>query len=455
MKKYFIWGVSAFAITSVITSCSKGSDLYDAGAVQQNQHEQKVAKLTQTYSDAFTKEFGTIASNNAWGFDQTTGRKFSTRQALTSSADVWIIPDNFTGGNQNAEGWNANGLDWNGSVKSLPKTLSDFDFSNYFLQHVEQPKGGNVKNGTQLQAYNSKTGNWEDVTNFSKGKSTNDFVLTGNYLDIEATYFIGGLNKSAARTTLMADMGGSACNKADENGSTESIGKFFRVKNGNDYNYNYGFITPSAYHKENGEWLLKESFLAFEFPAKNKNSVPSHWIIRIGEAVKFTEPNPVVAEGRILCEDMGANDFDFNDVVFDATIMKTGEIKIKVLAHGGTLPIAVDGVKVTLGEMTNTGLAKAPTQEFTIAAVNGKPKYASINEIPITVVPNGDANDGYNLSSVKGSAPQKVCVPVGTYWPVEYMRINLAYTPFTNFVSTSSPAEWMCNYEPNKVYYWE
>jgi hypothetical protein len=216
-----------------------------------------------------------------------------------------------------------------------------------------------------------------------------------------------------------------------------------------EYNYDYGFITVPAYHKESGEWVPAETFLVIEFPGNN------HWIIRIGEAVKFTEPNPVVAEGRILCEDMGANDFDFNDVVFDATIMRTGEIKIKVLAHGGTLPIAVDGVKVTLGEMTNTGLAKAPTQEFTIAAVNGKPKYASINEIPITVVPNGDANDGYNLSSVKGSAPQKVCVPVGTYWPVEYMRINLAYTPFTNFVSTSSPAEWMCNYEPNKVYYWE
>ena len=447
MKKYFIWGVSAFAITSVITSCSKGSDLYDAGAVQQNQHEQKVAKLTQTYSDAFTKEFGTIASDNQWGFDQTTGRKFSTRQALTSSADVWIIPDNFAGGNQNAEGWNANGLDWNGSVKSLPKTLSDFDFSNYFLQHVEQPKGGNVKNGTQLQAYNSKTGNWEDVTNFSKGKNTNgNFVLTGDYLDIEATYFIGGLNKSAARTTLMADMGGSPNN-----------GNLFRVKDevknkgkvSYEYNYDYGFITVPAYHKESGEWVPAETFLVIEFPGNN------HWIIRIGEAVKFTEPNPVVAEGRILCEDMGANDFDFNDVVFDATIMRTGEIKIKVLAHGGTLPIAVDGVKVTLDEMTNTGLAKAPTQEFTIAAVNGKPKYASINEIPITVVPNGDANDGYNLSSVKGSAPQKVCVPVGTLWPVEYAPINKAYIPFTSFVSTSSPAEWMCNFEPNKVYYWE
>jgi hypothetical protein len=443
MKKCFILGVSTFAITSVITSCSKGSDLYDAGAVQQNQHEQKVAKLTQTYSDAFTKEFGTVASDNQWGFDQTTGRKFSTRQALTSSADVWIIPDNFTGGNQNAEGWNANGLDWNGSVKSLPKTLSDFDFSNYFLQHVEQPKGGNVKNGTQLQAYNSKTGNWEDVTNFSKGKSTNDFVLTGNYLDIEATYFIGGLNKSAARTTLMADMGGSPDN-----------GNLFRVKDevknkgkvSYEYNYDYGFITVPAYHKESGEWVPAETFLVIEFPGNN------HWIIRIGEAVKFTEPNPVVAEGRILCEDMGANDFDFNDVVFDATIMRTGEIKIKVLAHGGKLPIAIDGVDVTLGQMTNTGLNKANCQEFTIAAVNGSPKYASIDAIPVTVNPNGGAENIYNLEAPIGSAPQKICAPIGTLWPIEYTKLSSAYTPFTTWVSILDPAEWTYLMDPDLVF---
>lgn len=437
MKKIFISSALALTIAAVFTSCSKSTDLYDADAAQKNQQEQKAAQLRKTYSDAFIKEFGPIASNNAWGFDQTTGRSL-TRQALTSSEDVWIIPDNFKGGNQNAEGWNANGLDWNGSVENLPKTLSDFDFSNYFLQHVEQPKGGNIKNGTQLQAYNSAKGVWEDVTGFSKGKSTTAFNLTGDYVDIETTYFIGGLNKSAARTTLMADMGGSPDN-----------GNLFRVKDevknkgkvSYEYNNDYGFITVPAYHKESGEWVPAETFLVIEFPGNN------HWIIRIGEAVKFTEPNPVVAEGRILCEDMGANDFDFNDVVFDATIMRTGEIKIKVLAHGGTLPIAIDGVNVTLGEMTNTGLATAPTQEFTIPAG----KYTSINDIPVTVVPNGEAGNGYNLSSVKGSAPQKVCVPVGTLWPVEYAPINTAYTPFTDFVSTSSPSNWMCEYVPRKV----
>jgi hypothetical protein len=162
----------------------------------------------------------------------------------------------------------------------------------------------------------------------------------------------------------------------------------------------------------------------------------SYWVMRLAEADNTS--NNVMAEGRIFCEDMGANDFDYNDVVFDAQIMGNGEIKIKVLAHGGKLPIAIYGVDVTLGEMTNTGLATAPTQEFTIPAG----KYTSINDIPVTVDPNGGAGNGYDLTSVKGSAPQKVCVPVGTLWPDEYVRIDRAYSPFTSYVNISNSAEW-------------
>lgn len=409
-------------------------------SVYDEKHVEK--ERTFDYDQAFTKEFGTIASGHKWGFDQTTGRKSTTRQALSSSNDPWIIPDNFAGGNENAEGWNANGLDWDGSVKSLPKTLSDFDFSNYFLQHVEQPKGGNIKNGTQLQAYNSAKGVWEDVTGFSKGKSTTAFNLTGDYVDIETTYFIGGLNRSAARTTLMANMGGSP-----------EDGKLFRVQDevkdkgkvSYEYNYNYGFITVPAYHKESGEWVPAETFLVIEFPGNN------HWIIRIGEAHKV-EVNPIQAEGRVLCEDMGANDFDFNDVVFDATIMRTGEIKIKVLAHGGKLPIAIDGVDVTLGQMTNTGINKANYQEFTIPAVSGQPKYSTIDAIPVTVNPNGEAANSYNLNAPVGSAPQKICAPVGTLWAKEYNKLNKAYSPFESWVSILDPADWTYEMNPEFVY---
>ncbi len=439
MKKYLLSMAAVLSLGMVIVSCSS-KDVYDEGNAADLKQQQRVA----TYQQAFTKEFGTIASGHQWGFDQTTGHSSKTRLAVSSTPDLWIIPDNFMGGNPNAEGWNANGLDWDGSVSSLSKTLSDFDFSNYFLQHVEQPKGGYVKNGTQLQAYNSSTGKWEDVTGFSKGKSTTAFNLTGDYLDIETTYFSGALNKSAARTTLMADMGGSS-----DNGNLFRIQDEVKIKGkvSYEYNYDYGFITKPAYHKETGEWVPAETFLVIEFSGNN------HWIIRIGEAQKFKiEENPVVAEGRVFCEDMGANDFDFNDVVFDATILKTGVIEIKVLAHGGTLPVAIDGVDVTLGEMTNTGGEKANYQEFTIPAVNGNPKYATIDAIPVTVNPNGGADNTYNLTAPIGSAPQKICVPVGTLWPKEYTKINLAYSPFTEWVSILDPAEWYFEMDPSNVY---
>ena len=88
--------------------------------------------------------------------------------------------------------------------------------------------------------------------------------------------------------------------------------------------------------------------------------------------------------------------------------------------------------------MTNTGLADADVQEFTIPAG----KYSNINDIPVEVVPNGDANNAYDLTAQKGAAPQKVCVPVGTLWPDEYVRIDNAYSPFTSYVNISNPADW-------------
>jgi hypothetical protein len=245
-------------------------------------------------------------------------------------------------------------------------------------------------------------------------------------------------------------MGGSACDEAGD-----GYGKLFRVNNGDGtYNYNYGFITPSAYHKENGEWLLKESFLVIEFPAKNGQHDPSHWIIRIGEAKLSSED--IKAEGRVLCEDMGANDFDFNDVVFDAWIMGNGDIKIKVLAHGGTLPIAIDGRMVELGEMTNTGVNTDNSQEFTIPATSvGTPKYTSIAAIPVTVNPNGEAGTSYNLEAKVGTAPQKICAPINTLWPKEYTKISLAYSPFDTWVNMSDPAEWTNKMDPEKVFTFE
>lgn len=234
----------------------------------------------------------------------------------------------------------------------------------------------------------------------------------------------------------MKDMGGAPCNKADENNNNESIGKMFRLKlQGGTYSYDYTIQVQTVYHKNPLKKNITEPLLAFRL------SNGSYWVMRLAEADNTTDN--VVAEGRIFCEDMGANDFDFNDVVFDAKIMGNGEIKITVLAHGGTLDISVADVKVTLPAMTNTGLADAPIQEFTISAKSGgEPVYKEISEIPVKVVPNGDANNAYDLTAVKGQSPQKVCVPINTLWPDEYVQLGRAYTTFNGYVNISNPADW-------------
>ena len=417
MKKCMFKGMALLTMGFAFAACSHET-VYD------EKHVEKERSFD--YDQAFTKEFGTIASGHKWGFDQTTGRSL-TRTAVTETNEYWVIPENCWGGSQNKEGWNANEIlgwiikDTEGNI--LP-TLADFSFDNYFLQHVEKVNGNTGHTITRLEAYNSNTKQWEAVTNFNRADNPNGvFTITA-----EDTYFYAPKNKSAHGTTLMANMGGSP---------DPDTGKLFRLlKTDGGYSYDYGFFRTTAYHKDLKKDIANEPFLAF-------NIAGDFWVIRLGVGEKITEPeDPIYAEGRVLCEDMGANDFDFNDVVFDATIMKTGEINIKVLAHGGKLPIAIDGVEVTLGQMTNTGVKEADYQEFTIDAVNGQPKYASVAAIPVTVNPNGTAGDSYNLEANVGTAPQKICAPIGTRWPKEYTKISDAYSPFGNWVNNATPADW-------------
>ena len=439
MKKYLSFGVLAIAISAVFSGCSKSTDLYDQAAVEKQQQEQKVAELKKAYNDAFTKAFGTIDSNNAWGFDKTRGA--FTREASNSElTDLWIIPENIFGGSKNKEGWNANAIeaDFANGGANLNPTLTDFDFSNYFIQHVEKPNNneGWVKQSIDiLQAWNSDAEAWQDVDHFKHG----DTNATFETLD-ENFYFKNNPNSTAQVTTLMKNMGGATCNQNDENGSANSIGKMFRlvrtINGATTYDYNYTIQWQKNWHKKPQGKFFTEPIVAFGL----ENG--EYWVMRLGVAQNTTKN--VMAEGRILCEDMGANDFDFNDVVFDAKIMGNGEIKITVWAHGGELDIYIDEQKVTLPPMTNTGLADAEVQDITIPAkTGGEPKYTDINLIPVRVVPNGIADNAYDLTAVKGQAPQKVCVPIGIDWPDEYVGISRAYSPFESYVNISTMDDWM------------
>ena len=443
--KTIIKGMTLLLAGVMVMSCSKDVT-FDENAQKEAKAQAELQKKFAKYESDFEKTFGSIAQGHKWGFDQTTGRQ--TRTAVTSTSEIWIIPDNLANGNVKKEGNAANAVqsEFQSQYKksghgALAQTL-DINFNNYFLQHVDQPQ--NIKNQIDcIEAWNSKENKWEEVTNFEKGKDTDDFT-------IENTTLLAGLNRSSACTTLMKDMGGQPYNNAND-ATDPANGKLFRVKyTDNTYNYDYYFHPYFKYYKNKSQ-NTEGSFLGFYFDgSRNPNGKASFWCIKIAQADR--DPNSIVAEGRVLCEDMGANDFDFNDVVFDAWIMGNGTIKIKVLAHGGTLPIAIDGEAVTLGQMTNTGVNEDDTQEFTIAAVNGSAKYSTIAEIPVTVDPNGTAGLSYNLEANVGLAPQKICSPINTRWPLEYTKISLAYSPFDTWVNMSDPAEWTSKMNADKVF---
>lgn len=373
----------------VLNACSK-----DVSVDPDYAHKKKVAE----YDAAFEHAFGKIASNHDWGFGQFTVSP-STRGAVVSTQDpVWAIPTDIT---DLKEGNFGNKVQ--AAFQSGVGLRDDvvFDFDNYWLLHVDQPKHGN---DSRLQAYEDGIG-WIDVTNFEKGKNTGFYTVSGN------NALHGG--------TLMVDMD----NAKDANG------KMFRWGKEGYWNYDYKFLTYDGH-------------LYLGLPHESNKGEISYWVILIAEANKI-ESEPVKA--RVFCEDMGSiGDFDFNDVVFDAKFNEDKSITIEILAAGGTLPIKVAGHDVTLGQMTNTGVNKAGTQVITLPAVNGNYAYESIKDIPVVVNPGGDALP-YELVAQPNKAPQKICTYVGVRWADEYVNIKNAYLNFNSWVNTATPSDWYQN----------
>lgn len=426
--KHFIKGMTLLLAGVIVMACSKDV-AFDENAQKEAQQAKAQAELAQkyaTYQADFVKTFGSIAPGHQWGFDQTMGSGV-TRTAFGGSSDQnyscgYKVPESITKWkNGNCANTCASNIKNGVNIDQL-KTYKDFDFNNYWMLHFNTAEGEH-SGMIQVQAYdcnaNNGQGGWIDVTNFKNGKNE------------EETYF--DVNTSVHGAALMTNMDKDNKIKQGDPAQGPSNGKMFRwIDASGNAHYDYKFL----------EYSYKQGNQRFNALVLGLKCVNNWWLIVLRQA----EPKPrtVVEEGRILCEDMGANDFDFNDVVFDAVRYDNGDIDIEVLAHGGILPISIDGVNVTLGNMTNTDLNNmVETQKFTISGTNGQPKYTSIKQIPIVV--GGNSNDSkayYSLEATIGSAPQIVCAPVNTDWPDEYVAINKAYPNFTKWVNSNKPDKW-------------
>lgn len=199
-------------------------------------------------------------------------------------------------------------------------------------------------------------------------------------------------------------------------------------------------------------------------------------------------------QGRVFCEDIATanmgvkEDIDYNDIVFDARVWRvydtevtttnsggttayneTGaknvryQYDISMLAAGGTIPENVginnddvhDVFGVGLTFMVNTWTPKStafgqyntptnvmlPKKEisYTLSYDQVDPDNISISTIPIEVKYSGNKvmalNNRETNSEGKSTAPYKLCVPLGTLWPIERVNIDQAYE-FKSYVNS-------------------
>ena len=210
------------------------------------------------------------------------------------------------------------------------------------------------------------------------------------------------------------------------------------------------------------------------------------WILKVipGEGSTITyEKVPKVYKKKevtvhkwVFCEDLGSSatnkDYDYNDLVFDAKIIKEYKIlrdadgnetdytedtdttyyaEVTPLAAGGELTIKFDKFSKTAHGMFANGIADnvlintcRENQEISMSHQEGvfaSPEFyefsskddANIDNIKVLVRTQTAA---YDLQAYKGEAPHKICVPAGTRWTYERTDIKDAYTGFINYVST-------------------
>lgn len=418
MKKFFISGVMAVAVSAVFTGCSKSTDLYDEAAVEKNQQEQKIAQLKKAYNDAFIKEFGSIAPGHTWGFER--ANVTSTRgEVYKTSFNGMVMPEKLNGAAKfYMDPFNAS----NDIVTELPDFIKS---GTYILQHAAKQTnqggtGDQHHTMAQLQAYDFSTNSWKDVENFGSACGGNNGKNVFSLVDDYNNQFTKGC-------TIMAGMGTPVAG--------QPLFKWTSTSGVECTNY--------IIKRVNGEYYLGLGY------SNDNTTAYDAWLIKLLPA---TAIEPSTSRGRVFCEDLGAGgDIDFNDVVFDAEILNNGKVEITILAAGGTLPIYVAGKLVTLGSMTNTGVNNTNnTQKISLKKNEASNLgITSVADIPVSVEIDGVL---VPIENIDGNAPGKIFTFINVPWAKEFTSIQKAYPNFKDYVNHATPIDWFLDEDENYTY---
>lgn len=506
MKKYLINGALALIVGAYIASCSKDD------ITQVQTPDQKKA----TFDELFTSLYGDIDPNQNWGFNPiyapedidlsnedpmegSVETRALTRQADPGNSGEWfgpnqadyyknmgiVAPDMVS---QEEEDFVANWFATNKNPQPDPINLSTFfavqvHFGTKAYNTTDNNNASHtVIGGSQMDwlcAYNPSQSNDDHIYNFNTSSPQRYYQTGNNY------------NYGSHKQTMMLMV----------NSSTQRFG-FHETYNTQEDRIYHNFVIKAL--KFNGKWGY---YVGFDYESHGQNGeinadgyyddriikiVPGNGVITwTPETPSYNESTSVQRwthreikdQGRVFCEDlasadMGPEDIDYNDVVFDARVWfeydyyittynnNTTSLSpafnyrytydISLLAAGGTIELKVNdqdvhnkfGVGMTFMVNTWTENSKAfgqyntrpmnavdlPSYTINLTEQNKNNNFG-ISSIPIEVRWNG--NNMMAIDTKDGTAPYKLCVPLGTLWPIERANIQSAYKNFTSYVNSA------------------
>ena len=504
MKKYLINGALALIIGFTYTSC-KNNDVDYVPIAQQK---------TQAYAEAFKEMIGgEVDPNQNWGFETITiseeelaaaraavraGSRAGTRagEPEVVKKDVWKnFPDKLDG-NTVPPDVTTDEADyvykWFQNNPGL--TEQGQPFQNFFVQFVSGDQSN--KKGVWHRYDQNRINNGYDSNSWDEeftDKGGMDKLHVGAVRDQSKTVHLKDFNaKTGGPWDVVYVKNGSAL----QFGYHSSWGEDNKSPNGDGYYWYFKMVklkVPGSCFSDGQErmgWYVGLSLYGKKYDNGDKEigvqrlQYAEDWILKVvpgeGNTIVNTEKTiikkkqEVVLHNWVFCEDLANSasraDFDYNDLVFDAKIIKEQKVcidennnetiyaedpsikyyaEVTPLAAGGELAINFQ----QLGGYIHQMFKPAQNNNVLINTCNKNENYvlshteglladpvryelsseeeANIDSITIMVRTQTVA---YDLKAYRGEAPHKICVPVGTHWAYELTDIKDAYSGFLDYV---------------------
>jgi hypothetical protein len=436
MKKYLMMGMAAVAFASVLSSCSKEDSV---------EHKSQIEINKLNYELAFVNRFcknGPIAPNQTWGFGAKT--RGVTKEDHEIAALGLTKPTLKPGEAQYV-------MEWFGKEENQGAHSETIDCTKFWILWVGKNQSVNVKHHQWDQNYYNNNKNNGATSNFSDRIQRENVVLDQLWIDGEHILDWNGNDGKTEWITDHAVQNITAHNSYVDAWTTEwklaeidvpGVGKGWYVGL-----TAYGEKTINGGHHtllEPGQpgYDPDQTDDAKDFTDYDRAEYFENYVFKIVPGDGGIDKEYV---DRVICEDLGAaDDFDFNDVVFDVRYADGGAY-VKIRNIGGVLPLYVGdmdhevhevcGATATNGRYSIMGRVN-PDEFF----VSGAGAAADIRIYVDGSSLNSEAADQtgkdiIELRATMGEAPQKICVTPNFQWCAERQSIEDKYENFSAFVS--------------------